>query len=372
MSLLVRGQRLKAIGKSLEKYLKQAHDHSVMMERERVEFEKGKRHLANIMGWDVNKPIKQQDIDSAIEYLFPSGLFDPLSRPVMKPPEEILPKFSKFNFDSEGRPADSLFFTLRPRFYTLLSASRFFPLGYSLELGLKAQRLTNYHDERVLKRLLDSKPSNELILTGSLWLPQAEMSKKIGDKLTDEMYAHLILAFEHLCSLPYAHLEKDFIMEYRTSGVAGKPRAELFGSVIPPVQVDEKQNVRFAVGQSTVKRTIVEARVSDAGSGKFFVNGQPYSVFRSLLARECLLSPLLLTNKFGQLDVDAKVVSGPGGLSVIPRAVRHAVSLGIVALHPEFKQKLRFAGLLTADPRRKERSKVNQPGARAKWIWKRR
>ena len=27
------------------------------------------------------------------------------------------------------------------------------------------------------------------------------------------------------------------------------------------------------------------------------------------------------------------------------------------------------AGLLTLDPRKKERSKVNQPGARAKWIW---
>ncbi|PIO67539.1 hypothetical protein TELCIR_10705 [Teladorsagia circumcincta] len=27
-------------------------------------------------------------------------------------------------------------------------------------------------------------------------------------------------------------------------------------------------------------------------------------------------------------------------------------------------------GLLTLDPRKKERSKVNQPGARAKWIWR--
>jgi hypothetical protein len=28
-----------------------------------------------------------------------------------------------------------------------------------------------------------------------------------------------------------------------------------------------------------------------------------------------------------------------------------------------------LAGYLTTDPRRKERSKINQPGARAKWIW---
>ncbi|VDM50051.1 unnamed protein product [Toxocara canis] len=33
----------------------------------------------------------------------------------------------------------------------------------------------------------------------------------------------------------------------------------------------------------------------------------------------------------------------------------------------EFRQM--NAGLLTRDPRKRERSKVNQPGARAKWIW---
>lgn len=103
--------------------MKKLDNHSMMMERERHEFERGKRHLANIMGWDPAKPIHQEDIDSAIGYLFPSSLRDPRALPVMKPPEEVLPRFHKFEFDEEGRPKDSLFYTLRPKFYSLLSVS---------------------------------------------------------------------------------------------------------------------------------------------------------------------------------------------------------------------------------------------------------
>lgn len=113
--------RLKAIGRALETYLKNAHEHARMMEKERAQFELGKRHLANMMGWDQTKEIKQDDIDQAIAYLFPSGLTDKKALPVMKPPEEILPKFNKLDFDEEGRPLDPLFFTLKPRFYGLLS-----------------------------------------------------------------------------------------------------------------------------------------------------------------------------------------------------------------------------------------------------------
>ncbi|RMC06628.1 hypothetical protein DUI87_16066 [Hirundo rustica rustica] len=47
------------------------------------EFNLGKRHLANMMGEDP-ETFTQEDIDRAIAYLFPSGLFDKQARPVMK------------------------------------------------------------------------------------------------------------------------------------------------------------------------------------------------------------------------------------------------------------------------------------------------
>ena len=107
-----------------------------------------------------------------------------------------------------------------------------------------------------------------------------------------------------------------------------------------------------------------------------------------------------MTDLLGKIDVVSEV-EGPGGKTVIPRVVRHGVALAIAALFPEHFEKLRLgkyfykgflrsnvecketvcaskffltqepflAGLLTRDPRRKERNKVNQPGARAKWTW---
>jgi len=360
MSLVPRVQRLKSIGKSLEKYLKKAHDHELMMERERAEFERGKRHLANIMGWDVNQPVKQEDIDSAIGYLFPSSLSDPFALPVMKPPDEILPRFSKFEFDSEGRPADHLFYTLRPRFYNVLS-----------ECGLKAQRLVSYHDERTLQKKESTEPSN-LMLTGSDWLSQKDLSKKLGERVKDELYGQLIIAFENLCKMPNAHFERDFISEYRTLDGEGKRISELFHAEIPEVQIDTETNKRFTVVTSKVKTNSIIVKVTDAGTGKYLFNGHHYSVFRSIIERECLVAPLILTDKFGQVDIEATSESGFDGQTTTPRAIRHGVSLGLAALYPEFKQRLRFAGYLTTDPRRRERSKISQPGARAKWIWKKR
>ncbi|VDN29595.1 unnamed protein product [Gongylonema pulchrum] len=112
--------RKKIVSRALEVYLNDIRAHNKMMARERAEFELGKRHLANIMGLDANN-ITQEDIDRAIEYLFPSGLSDRRALPVMKPPEEILPKMRQIEFDDEGRPKDLLFFTVAPKFYRLLS-----------------------------------------------------------------------------------------------------------------------------------------------------------------------------------------------------------------------------------------------------------
>lgn len=58
---------------------------------------------------------------SAIQYLFPSGLFDIGARPVMKPPEQLFPSMTAVKFDESGRPLDSLFYTLRPNFHRVLS-----------------------------------------------------------------------------------------------------------------------------------------------------------------------------------------------------------------------------------------------------------
>ncbi|KAK5967898.1 Mitochondrial ribosomal protein S9 [Trichostrongylus colubriformis] len=128
---------LKKIGRALETYIKLSREHVSMMARERADFELGRRHLANMMNMDPHT-MTQEDIDTAISYLFPSGLFDLKARPVMRPPDEIMPKFHRFEFDEEGRPKDSRFFTLRPAFYKLLS-----------DIGIKTRTVTSFYNDHL-------------------------------------------------------------------------------------------------------------------------------------------------------------------------------------------------------------------------------
>ena len=68
--------------------MERKRSHDQFMSQERSEFELGKKHLANMMGMSAEE-MTQEDIDKAIEYLFPSGLTEPKARPLMRPPEEV-------------------------------------------------------------------------------------------------------------------------------------------------------------------------------------------------------------------------------------------------------------------------------------------
>ena len=59
-------------------------------------------------------------LQEAIKYLFPSGLYDPRARPMMKHPSEIFPKKKDAEFDITGRPFHSLFYTSKANYYQVL------------------------------------------------------------------------------------------------------------------------------------------------------------------------------------------------------------------------------------------------------------
>ncbi|VEN40314.1 unnamed protein product [Callosobruchus maculatus] len=109
----------KNINKAMKAYLERAQEHEDFMKKQRHEFQIGKRHLANMMGEDP-ETFTQEDIDNAIEYLFPSGLYDKKARPFMKPPEEVFPQRKAAEFDETGRPFHFLFYTGKPNFYKVL------------------------------------------------------------------------------------------------------------------------------------------------------------------------------------------------------------------------------------------------------------
>ena len=78
----------KKLSMAMKFYLEKKREHDSFIAHERSEFVLGKKHLANMMGMEA-EAMTQEDIDKAIDYLFPSGLFHPEARPVMKPPEDV-------------------------------------------------------------------------------------------------------------------------------------------------------------------------------------------------------------------------------------------------------------------------------------------
>jgi small subunit ribosomal protein S9 len=90
--------------KAMKAYLERAREHDEFMKVQKHEFEIGKRHLANMMGESPELYDDQKKINEAIQYLFPSALYDKRARPIMRPPDEIYPQRKAAEFDEAGRP----------------------------------------------------------------------------------------------------------------------------------------------------------------------------------------------------------------------------------------------------------------------------
>lgn len=80
--------------------------------------------------------------------------------------------------------------------------------------------------------------------------------------------------------------------------------------------------------------------------------------------------PLELTNALSRYSVKATVRGG--GISSQAGAIRHGLGRILAELFPDYRQTLKRLGLLTRDPRMKERKKYGQPGARKKFQWTKR
>jgi len=107
------------------------------------------------------------------------------------------------------------------------------------------------------------------------------------------------------------------------------------------------------------------------GQGQITVNKRTFGdYFPRESLRLLVAQPLELTGTAGQLDVMVNV-SG-GGLSGQAGAVRHGIARALLAFNDQLRPQLKRAGLLTRDPRMKERKKYGQPGARKRFQFSKR
>ncbi len=115
-----------------------------------------------------------------------------------------------------------------------------------------------------------------------------------------------------------------------------------------------------AVGR---RKTSVARVLLQPGSGQIIVNGAPVEThFPRATHQSAITLPLRLTNRLGSYNLLAKVLGG--GISGQAGAIVHATARALLKSDEAHKQTLREAGLLTRDPREKERKKYGLKRAR--------
>ena len=110
------------------------------------------------------------------------------------------------------------------------------------------------------------------------------------------------------------------------------------------------------------KKAIARARIC-AGKGNILVNKQPLNeYFKSELLQNEVKTALTLVEVADKYDIEITV--NGGGLSGQAGACRHAIARALVLSNETFKKTIKAAGLLTRDPRMKERKKYGLKKAR--------
>lgn len=99
------------------------------------------------------------------------------------------------------------------------------------------------------------------------------------------------------------------------------------------------------------------------GSGSIVVNGKPAeAVIPNEFLRQDMLRPLMVTETDRAFNVQAKVAGG--GITGWAGAIRHGIARALVVADEGHRRPLRSQGLLTRDPRVKERKKPGLKRAR--------
>ena len=107
------------------------------------------------------------------------------------------------------------------------------------------------------------------------------------------------------------------------------------------------------------------------GSGRITVNRRTVEdYFARETLRMIIAQPFQVTGTEGQFDVAVNV--GGGGPTGQAGAVRHGIARALVRYDDALRLALKKAGLLTRDPRMRERKKYGQPGARQKFQYSKR
>ncbi|XP_030762838.1 28S ribosomal protein S9, mitochondrial [Sitophilus oryzae] len=219
----------------MKAYLERAREHNQFMAKQQHQYEIGKRHLANMMG-ENPETFTQKDIDEAIEYLFPSGLYDKKARPLMKPPEEVFPQRKAAEFDET---------------------------------------------DAMIRKGLQPDPNMALDISGYQWIDKRALEVQVVETLSDRDYNSFINALERLSQLPYSYREKEFIFQFNKPLMS---HTKTYDAIKPHIDQDGNQIVTVYECLRKSARGTVTLKVP--GTGKITINGENITYFKDMQSRD--------------------------------------------------------------------------------------
>ena len=122
----------------------------------------------------------------------------------------------------------------------------------------------------------------------------------------------------------------------------------------------------------TGRRKTATARVYlRPGAGDIRINRKNFDeYFPNQALRMVIRQPLTLTDTASKFDIVVNVAGGgPAGQA---GAVRHGITRALMEFNADLRPALKDAGLVTRDPRAKERKKYGQKGARKRFQFSKR
>ncbi len=118
----------------------------------------------------------------------------------------------------------------------------------------------------------------------------------------------------------------------------------------------------FNSGTGRRKTAVARVRLMP-GEGEIVVNGRSlYEHFGNAIDESDVRMPFHVTSTDGRYNALVKVEGG--GVTGQAGAIRHGIARALLELDPDYRLSLRQAGLLTRDPRMKERKKFGLKRAR--------
>ena len=119
----------------------------------------------------------------------------------------------------------------------------------------------------------------------------------------------------------------------------------------------------YMYGTGRRKSSVARVHLIPGGSGSITINGRSIDDYFGLETLKLIVrQPLNAVGMTDKVDIEC-TVSG-GGVSGQAGAIRHGIARALLLVDPAYRATLKAAGLLTRDPRMKERKKYGLKAAR--------